>query len=158
MVDDDPEFFDAEVVINKIGINDGNFEWRAGTLSHKITEAIQDQKVKSVQMTNIDHSFIVTSEAISVISKLPKPVTGFEFIRFEFLTLEAKLSETVVDQFLQHTRYLKKLIITGYGLENKEKLNAIDFATTILDNQEEPILTSLDLSSLSTTIRVRSKK
>ena len=97
LVDEDPEFFDAYVDINGDEVNRGGFEWRAGTLSHKITEAIQDQHVKSVRMECIKHSSIVTSEALSVISKLPKPDSGFESINFQFVKLEAKLSETVVD-------------------------------------------------------------
>ena len=51
-------------------------------------------------MFAIKHSSIVTSEAISVISRLPKPYTGFESVYLGFKKLEAKLSETVVDQFL----------------------------------------------------------
>ena len=45
LVDEDPEFFDAEIYINFKSLFDGrihqgSFEWRPGTLSHKILEAV----------------------------------------------------------------------------------------------------------------------
>ena len=82
LVDEDPEFFDATVYINddENNVHRGSFEWRAGTLSHKIAERIQDQEVKSFKMNYIKHSSVVTSEALSLISKLKKPDTGFEKI------------------------------------------------------------------------------
>ena len=42
MVEEDPEFFDATVYINNDEVNRGSFEWRAGTLSHKIAAKIHD--------------------------------------------------------------------------------------------------------------------
>ena len=65
-----------------------------------IAERIQDQEVKSVDMYGIKHSSVVTSEALSVISKLKKPATGFECIEFGFFKLDEKLSETVLEQFI----------------------------------------------------------
>ena len=47
LVDEDPEFFDARVEINGDEVHSGSFEWRAGTLSHKIAEHVQDQEVTS---------------------------------------------------------------------------------------------------------------
>ena len=84
MVDENPEFFDAIVRINGNAVHSGSFEWRAGTLSHKIAEHVEDQEVTSVEMVRINHSSIVTSEALSVISKLKKSTTGFDTIRFGF--------------------------------------------------------------------------
>lgn len=51
-------------------------------------------------MNNINHPAIVTSEALSVISKLNKPDTGFEKLTLGFVKLDEKLSETVLDQFV----------------------------------------------------------
>ena len=49
--DDDQEFFDATLFINedyKNPIHRGSFEWRTGTLSHKIVEQIHDREIKSI--------------------------------------------------------------------------------------------------------------
>ena len=76
LVETDIAFFDATVrilyKINGFGTfeHSGNFEWRAGTLSHKIAEQVQDGTVKMVRMTAIKHSSVVTSEALAVLSKL----------------------------------------------------------------------------------------
>ena len=40
LVDEDPEFFDARVKINGERLNYDSFEWRQGTLSHKIAEKV----------------------------------------------------------------------------------------------------------------------
>ena len=113
LVDEDPEFFDARVEINGDEVHSGSFEWRAGTLSHKIAEHVQDQEVTSIGMSDIKHSSVVTSEALSVISKLNKPDTGFEKIELGFSKLEQKVSETVLDQFVQYAKHLKELKISG---------------------------------------------
>ena len=84
LVERDVAFFDAIVKINGNDVHSGNFKWRAGTLSHKIAEHIEDKEVTNVTMTNIKHSSVVTSEALSVLSKLKKPVTGFEKVEFLF--------------------------------------------------------------------------
>ena len=46
MVEEDPAFFDATLYINNLTFGQevfkGSFEWRVGTLSHKIAESIQD--------------------------------------------------------------------------------------------------------------------
>ena len=44
MVEEDPEFFDATVIINDEYVHTRGMEWRAATLSHKITEHLQDQE------------------------------------------------------------------------------------------------------------------
>ena len=38
LVETDVAFFDAIIDINDERVHSGNFNWRAGTLSHKITE------------------------------------------------------------------------------------------------------------------------
>ena len=40
LVETEVAFFDATVIINSDKVHSGNFEWRAGTLSHKIAEKI----------------------------------------------------------------------------------------------------------------------
>ena len=77
-------FFDSSVKINGKSVHSGNFEWRAGTLSHKILEKIEEDTVTSVMMERINNSSAVTSEALSVLSKLKKPDTGFERVTLTF--------------------------------------------------------------------------
>ena len=62
-------------------------------------------------MEYIKHSSVVTSEAFSVILKLDKPNIGFESIDLGFCKLDEKVSETVLDQFVQHAKHLKELLI-----------------------------------------------
>ena len=110
MVDTEVQIFDAYVYINDEEVHSGSqFEWRAGTFSHMIAEKIQDQQVKKVEMYSIKHSSAVTSEALSVISKLNKPDTGFEKVDLVFVKLDEKISDTVVDQFSQHVKHLQYL-------------------------------------------------
>ena len=99
LVDEDPAFFDATVIINdeEEPVHAGSFEWRAGTLSHKITECIQDETIRSVEMFMIMHSSVVTSESLSLISRLNLPDTGFEQLVLSFGKLDEKISQTVVD-------------------------------------------------------------
>ena len=48
-------------------------------------------------MSDINQSSVVTSESLSVISKLNKPDNGFEIVDFAFEKLDEKVSGTVVD-------------------------------------------------------------
>ena len=74
----------------------------------------------------IKHSSVVTSESLSVYSKLNKPDTGFEKIVMTFFKLDEKVSETVVDQFVQHSKNLKQLEIKGLkDLPESDKLNVL---------------------------------
>ena len=109
LVGTDPEFFDAVVTLDDEEVHTGSFEWRAATLSHKIAEKIQDKQVKKVQVTKIRHSSVVTSECLSVISKLRKPDSGFEKLELEFIKLDEPVSETVLNQFVQHIKHLQDL-------------------------------------------------
>ena len=140
MLNDDPEFFEADISVNDKYVGKGSFEWRTGTLSHRIAETIQDDTVKSFRMGNIKQSSEVTNEALSVISKLKKPATGFEKVEFSFRKLDEKLSETVFDQFLPHAKQLRVFGTTGIGLQETERLNLIELAYRIIEEQEEPIL------------------
>ena len=96
LIEEDPTFFDAMVQINGKFVSHG-FEWRAATLSHKITEAVDDSEVTSFDFKMIKHSSEVTSEALSVFTGLKKPNTGFEKILLGFCSLENQVSETVAD-------------------------------------------------------------
>ena len=87
-----------------------------------------------------------------MISKLKKPENGFEEIELTFKKLDEKLSETVVDQFLRHVRYLKRLAIFGEdssSCEEADKLNILELATKIIEEQEEPMIKKLSLSRIS---------
>ena len=84
-------------------------------------------------MEYIKHSSVVTSETLSVISKLKKPDTGFEAIYLGFDKLDKKISETVLDQFVQHAKNIKELIIEGYDLPEADKPNVADLATKIIE-------------------------
>ena len=46
LVDTEVQIFDALLTIDHKNVYNGSFEWRAGTLSHKIAETIQDQQIK----------------------------------------------------------------------------------------------------------------
>ena len=80
MTDEDPEIFFATFEINQKKVSSGSFEWRTGTLRHKIAEAIKDEQAKKVRLFDIKHSSSVMSESLSIISQLNKPDTGFESI------------------------------------------------------------------------------
>ena len=101
-------------------------------------------------MDSIRHSSVVTSEALSVISKLNKMAFGFQYIKLEFCKLDEKLSETVIDQFVQHTKYLYELNVSGkQDLPETDKPNVLELASRILEEQDEPMLQDLTLSMLS---------
>ena len=76
-MDSELQVFDAYFGLNGDWVLYEAIEWRAGTVNHKIVEAIQDQQVKQVKMIAIRHSSVVTTESLSIISKLNKPDTGF---------------------------------------------------------------------------------
>ena len=85
-------------------------------------------------MESVKHAAMVTSEALSVISKLKKPDTGLEKLGFEFLKLDEKLSDTVLDQFVQHAKLLKVLKVVGLNLPESDKLNVLELASRILED------------------------
>ena len=90
-------------------------------------------------MTDIKHSSVVTSEALSVLSKLKTPITGLDFLQLEFCKLDEKVKDTVADQFVRHANKLKGLDISGslLDLSESDKVNVAEFAATILEAQEE---------------------
>ena len=82
----------------------------------------------------IKHSSVVTSEALSVISKLNKPATGFESIKLYFKKLDEELSETVVDQLVKHCQHLQVLKIEAYhSLTEEDRLNVLSFTSRIIE-------------------------
>ena len=87
---------------------------------------------------------MVTSESLSVICKLNKPDTGFEEVAFSFSRLDEKVSETVLNQFLPHAKHLKEMYFEGYDdLPEEDKLNVLDLATKIIEEQEESSIEKL---------------
>ena len=97
LIDEDPAFFDADLSINgKEAVLD-SFEWRTGTLGHKILQATEDSLVEGIEMNQIKHSAQVTSETLSIFAKLNIPETGLNKLRLEFNKLDEKVSETVLD-------------------------------------------------------------
>ena len=100
-------------------------------------------------MTHINHSSVVTSEALSVVSKLKKPETGFEKVELRFKKMDEKIKETVVDQFVRHANQLKELIIIGGSVPELDKANVADLAAAILEAQEEIHMERLCLHGIS---------
>ena len=98
------------------------------------------------------HSSVVTSEALSVLSKLKKPDTGFEKVVLIFEKLDAKVKETVVDQFVRHAKQLKRLFIEGSSdIPDADKVNVADLAIAILEAQEEIHMDKLALKGISSS-------
>ena len=89
-------------------------EWRAAALSHKISEHLQDQIATKLSFEYINNPSTVTSEALSVLSKLKTPAKGLESFEFSLIKLEEKLSETVFDQFIKLIKHLKVLKMNGW--------------------------------------------
>ena len=56
---------------------------------------------------------------------------------FSFSKLDEKLSETVLDQFVQHIRNLKILSIEGKDLLETDRIQVLQFASRIIEEQEE---------------------
>lgn len=80
-------------------------------------------------MDKIKHSSEVTSQALSVIERLYKPDTGFEKILFSFHKLDERVSDTVVDQFLPHTKHVQNLVIQGLDdLPETDRQNVVELA------------------------------
>ena len=56
----------------------------------------------------------------------------------------------MIDQFVQHTKYLYELNVSGkQDLPETDKLNVLELASRILEEQDEPMLQDLTLSMLS---------
>ena len=86
-------------------------------------------------MASIKHSSTVTSESLSVISKLRKPETGFEQVDLNFHKLDERISETVIDQFTKDTKQLKKLQISAYNdLLEADRPNLLELAAKIIED------------------------
>ena len=100
-------------------------------------------------MSDIKHSSVVMSEALSLLSKLKKPDTGFERIGLLFSKLDEKVSETVLDQFVQDNKHLKELYIGGYDLPEADRPNVADLATKVIEGQKESSMEKLTLHGLS---------
>lgn len=134
LVDEEPVFFDGGVSLNYADVYEGNFEWRAATLRHKIAEKVEDETHNRVQLFRTKHSAAVTKEVISVLSKLIKtPETGLEMVVLTFFKLDEKVSETVVDQFTRHTTQLKTFTVDAIGdAPEADKQNMADLAARVI--------------------------
>ena len=96
------------------------------------------------------HSSTVTDESLALISKLRKPVTGFSNLTLSFEELEHELSETVVDQLVQHVKHLKSFMIQGPTWEAEiDKQNVVKLATRILEEQDPHEADKIGLMQLS---------
>ena len=120
-----------------------------------IIEAIQDQEATSICMESVKHSSLVTSEALALLSRLNKPENGFKELSLSFQKLDQKVSETVLEQFLQHVKHLELLemgSISPQGLpevdQEADRPNIQELASRILEVQEDNNLRKLNLSHL----------
>ena len=88
-----------------------------------------------------------------MLAKLNKPKTGFESLTLGFNQLEERLSETVLEQFVQHCRHLTKFEMAKCEelLHEQDRLNVLDFTTRILDEQSAPKLKEIYLTGLSSS-------
>ena len=76
-------------------------------MKHKVVQAIEDEPAMDIVLDSFKHQSAVTSEALSVLSTLNKPPTGFRKLSFyHWWKLDTEVSPTVVDQFLEHCRNL----------------------------------------------------
>jgi len=67
-----------------------------------------------IALVYVQHSASLTNEALGVFSRLMTQKEGFKTLTFaEILKMEEKLSDTVVDQFVQHCKHLEKLELEG---------------------------------------------
>ena len=110
-------------------------------------EAIGDEPAKEIVLNSIFHTCAVTNEALSVLSALQKPPTGFSKLKFDFWkTLGERVSPTVIDQFAQHCHNLQTLHVSGQELRTEEdRVNLCDLASRMLDVQVEDQMDSLTM-------------
>lgn len=74
-------------------------------------------------MDSVKHSSLVTSEALALLSRLNKPENGFKELSLSFQKLDEKVSETVLEQFLQHVKHLELLEM---GSQSPQGLPEVD--------------------------------
>ena len=91
-------------------------------------------------MDSVKHSSLVTSEALALLSRLNKPENGFKELSLSFQKLDEKVSETVLEQFLQHVKHLELLEMASVlpqGLpevdQEADRQNIQELASRILE-------------------------
>ena len=99
LVEEEVKTFDGYVNINGKNCIATEFEWRPAVFSHKIAEAIEDELAEKLDLRSFKHPTAVTNEALSVLSTVNKPETGFKELSMHFEKLDEKIGPTVVDQF-----------------------------------------------------------
>ena len=98
MVEKEFPVFDGKIKINGQEVTQGAVEWRPATMKHKMLQALGDEPAKDILLEAFDHPCDVTNEALSVISTLHKPETGFNSLTImDWKTLNSKVSPTVID-------------------------------------------------------------
>ena len=105
-VDEQSNKFDAYIGINDKEASSGSCDWRPEVLSHKMIQAAQGKPVVVVDLRSVKHSAKLTNAALPLISRLPKPETGFENLRLAFQKLEEKIDEAVLDNFVKSCQNL----------------------------------------------------
>ena len=136
----------------------GGFEWRPSILRHKVVEAIEDDPVRKIKLSNSKHMTAVTNGLLTVLSNLNKPSSGFESLDLHFEFLRETLSKTVLDQFTSHCRNLQYLRVSGERFHNSKiatakynhehRYNLCDLLTNILEVQNENKMGSLVIQHL----------
>ena len=75
---------------------------------------------------------------------------GFKTLTFaEILKMEEKLSDTVVDQFVQHCKHLEKLELEGADeqkVSETDLMNTLDFFARVLEAQEDDKMQTLKVN------------
>ena len=62
------------------------------------------------------------------------PDTGFEHLNFNFDELNEKVSDTVVDQFVQQAKNLQELIISGGdAIPEKDRQNVVELTSRLIE-------------------------
>ena len=128
------------------GSGNEQFEMRHATLKQRVAKAIYEEPAERLEMHKIDHSCAVTNQVLTTLATINKKPNGFEKLTFWcWNTLDEKVSQTVVDQFAQHCRHLKKLEVAGsdafdekFGFKTEaDRRNMCDLVAKILDVQAE---------------------
>ena len=113
LVDEKAAIFDGYIFLNDNEddpVNQGSFEWRPAVLSHMITEALDGDELTGIALGYFQHSASLTNEVLGVISRLLTEKEGLKTLAFGvIMKMEEKLSDTAVDQFVQHCKHLEKL-------------------------------------------------
>ena len=106
-------------------------------MKHMILQTVQEKPVESIVTKYFNHPCTVTSEALSVLSSLNKPPTGFTRVTLEnWERLDDKVSPDEAGQFTQHCQNLQKLHVEpDEGMPEAHRQNFCDLAAKIIEAQ-----------------------